>query len=421
MNIKNENEYISQLNRIWHKNRGLSRFEYFTDIMFEWYMDFYKRIKDFPVVVLGTGIPLELVLSLGAHPLYLPGGSHETCAFSEHLVPRDTDPVSRSILGYLNSPDAPDLSESLFLVPLTSDSMRKAAYLLKEDGKKVLPVDIPPVRGDSNSLVKWERQMELLTTELEDHLGHGLRERELRRNTLLVSKARGFLYEFLKAASENEDLIPGSARMLVQNSFYCARDLTEWTASVKQLTMEILSHSAKRPSGHDARPRVLLMGSPVFFPGYKIPFLLEETGLCIFRNLEQRIRSGAFSSSILARSLPSRASAWDPPFFAGPSWTRHPFPRAGGPCPSPPISSWSEWGFSSRSGGFWKKRAHAPAGPIAAAAPTAVPPKAVSAITASLKRSEARQVFQRRITDPASAASPSLAPEPATASPPAPL
>lgn len=117
MNIKNENEYISQLNRIWHKNRGLSRFEYFTDIMFEWYMDFYKRIKDFPVVVLGTGIPLELVLSLGAHPLYLPGGSHETCAFSEHLVPRDTDPVSRSILGYLNSPDAPDLSESLFLVP----------------------------------------------------------------------------------------------------------------------------------------------------------------------------------------------------------------------------------------------------------------------------------------------------------------
>lgn len=286
MNIKNENEYISQLNRIWHKNRGLSRFEYFTDIMFEWYMDFYKRIKDFPVVVLGTGIPLELVLSLGAHPLYLPGGSHETCAFSEHLVPRDTDPVSRSILGYLNSPDAPDLSESLFLVPLTSDSMRKAAYLLKEDGKKVLPVDIPPVRGDSTSLVKWERQMELLTTELEDHLGHGLRERELRRNTLLVSKARGFLYEFLKAASENEDLIPGSARMLVQNSFYCARDLTEWTASVKQLTMEILSRSAKRPSGHDARPRVLLMGSPVFFPGYKIPFLLEETGLCIFRNMD---------------------------------------------------------------------------------------------------------------------------------------
>lgn len=287
MKNKNENnEYISQLNRIWHENRGLSSFQYFTDIMFEWYMDFYKRVTYFPVVVLGTGIPLELILSLGAHPLYLTGGSHDTCAFSDHLVPRDTDPVSRSILGYLNSPDAPDLSESLFLVPLTGDSMRKTAYLLKEDGKKVLPVDIPPVRGDSCSLVKWERQMELLTTELEDHLGQGLGERELRRSTLLVSKARGFLYEFLKAASENEDLIPGSARILVQNSFYCAKDLTEWTSSVKQLTMEILSRSAKRPSSHGSRPRVLLMGSPVFFPGYKIPFLLEEAGLCVFRNLD---------------------------------------------------------------------------------------------------------------------------------------
>ncbi|MDO5132147.1 MAG: 2-hydroxyacyl-CoA dehydratase family protein [Eubacteriales bacterium] len=348
--MKKEDEYISQLNRIWSENRKHPGFQYFTDVMFDWYLDFFEHRRTYPVVVLGSGIPLEPVMSLGVRPLFLLGGSHETCRWSEELVPRDTDPVSRSILGYLHNPGSPDFTDTLFIVPLVCDSMRKIAYLLKEEGRKVFPLDIPPVHSNDFSIQKWHRQADLLAEALEDHLCRGIKEKELRRNVRLITRARGCLYEFLKMASEHEDCISGSARMLVQNSFYCAKDLESWTQSLKQLTKEILGFPGKRtagfgssgfnqssfgtsgfspaafsqsafstsgfsPAASDMRPRILLMGSPVFFPGYKIPFLLEETGLCIWRNLDAstvpfQMPPGISGARGLRKLLRSGAASW---------------------------------------------------------------------------------------------------------------
>ena len=100
------------------------------------------------VVILGTGIPEELVMAAGAEPYWLIGGSLGSVAWSDDIVPRDTDPVSRSILGYIHQPKGADFSGSLFVIPLTSDSMRKIAYQLKSEGRKICIVDIPPSRDD---------------------------------------------------------------------------------------------------------------------------------------------------------------------------------------------------------------------------------------------------------------------------------
>ena len=53
------------------------------------------------VVVAGAGIPDELLRTAGGVPFYILGGSREACMYSDDRVPRDADPVSRSILGYL--------------------------------------------------------------------------------------------------------------------------------------------------------------------------------------------------------------------------------------------------------------------------------------------------------------------------------
>lgn len=71
------------------------------------------------IIVLGSNIPEELVLAAGKKHYWVSGGSRISSIWADDMVPRDTDPVSRSSLGYLKSGFA---EKSLVLVPLVNDS-----------------------------------------------------------------------------------------------------------------------------------------------------------------------------------------------------------------------------------------------------------------------------------------------------------
>lgn len=94
-------------------------------------------------------------MAAGSWPYWLTGGILGSVAWSDDIVPRDTDPVSRSVLGYIHQPDGADFSDSIFIVPITSDSMRKIAYQLKDEGRKLCLVDVPPDRSDGMAEEKW--------------------------------------------------------------------------------------------------------------------------------------------------------------------------------------------------------------------------------------------------------------------------
>ena len=76
------------------------------------------------IVVIGSNIPEELVLVSGKMPYWILGGSRVSSMWADDMVPRDTDSVSRSGLGYVLSGFA---EQSLILIPLVSDSTRKLA------------------------------------------------------------------------------------------------------------------------------------------------------------------------------------------------------------------------------------------------------------------------------------------------------
>jgi benzoyl-CoA reductase/2-hydroxyglutaryl-CoA dehydratase subunit BcrC/BadD/HgdB len=67
--------------------------------------------------------------------------------------------------------------------------------------------------------------------------------------------------------------------MLVRNSYYFAGDLDIWSRQLAALQQETAKRAALCQPG--TRPRILLAGSPVFFPNYKVPFLIEDAGLSI--------------------------------------------------------------------------------------------------------------------------------------------
>ena len=100
------------------------------------------------VMILGSAFPEELVYAFGITPYWVLGGSLQTGAWAGELAPRDADPVSRSILGFLLGMGEMT-RDALTLLPIVSDSTRKLTYLLRREGLKVHTLDISPVKDES--------------------------------------------------------------------------------------------------------------------------------------------------------------------------------------------------------------------------------------------------------------------------------
>ncbi|MBR0411187.1 MAG: 2-hydroxyacyl-CoA dehydratase [Eubacterium sp.] len=281
MNDKQERyrkEILSGLDRLWKDNGRIKAFKYFEDLAYRSLVSEIFGEPEPDVVLLGTGIPEVLLRAFPINYRYITGGSHAMTAWSDDLVPRDTDPVSRSILGQIHAPGIMDLSRSLFLIPIQSDSMRKIAFLLKEEGYHTFTLDIPPAR-DERSVGEWERQLVLMVEAIAGHAHKRISLARIKKAAKTVTGARYHLNRFISDTEDRGQGISGAGKMLIRNSFYYADDLEEWTYHLKVLGWEI-EHSASRYR-QDVRPGILLTGSPILFPNYKIPFLIEDVGMRI--------------------------------------------------------------------------------------------------------------------------------------------
>lgn len=306
-------EYTDSFERISSQRRHLPELRYFIDTHSYWAGG--KARHKPQAVILGTGIPEELVIAAGAVPYWLTGGSLASTAWSDELVPRDTDPVSRSILGYIQQPGGADFSGSLFIIPLVSDSMRKIAYLLKEQGRKLCLVDIPPQRQGESSEQFFQKQVLEMSATVSAHTGARITKQSVVSAAMLVSKARNALKVFLDISRDRTDIISPAARLMVQDSYYRTFDLNGWTYHVQALTARVCALSRQYARVRSC-PSVLLMGSPIVFPNYKIPFLIGDVGLdltdCVDSTALKRYlcHSGKTLRGSRDRIIRNIASAW---------------------------------------------------------------------------------------------------------------
>ncbi len=244
--------------------------QYFKNCVSSHYLADPER-KRSDLVVIGSSIPEELVLVAGRMPYWILGGSRASSMWADDMVPRDTDPVSRSGLGYILSGFAGD---ALILIPLVSDSTRKLAYILKSRGYRVQTCHFPPVK-DAQSYLEWRRQYEACRDAISLHLKRPMTNRTLRKSQAQILTSKKQIQAFQNAS---QDKLSGVVRMFVMGSYYCAEDLSEWCSRLRSLT-ERLHREARIQK--DGKGSVLLLGSPIYFPNYKVPFLLEDAGLTL--------------------------------------------------------------------------------------------------------------------------------------------
>ena len=209
-------------------------------------------------------IPEELILALNAVPVRLCAGTATTATGD---LPRDTCPVVRAALERLQGGTLAGLIDGL-VVPTTCDW--KVQTVQRLAGRFPLWLVEAPRSPEPEALVAEFRR---LAGELAKLTDFSLTARYLAAAIADVNRARAAHRRLEALRRRALPPISGCEAMLVADT-YTYGDQEGWTEACETLVDELDDPEHRGPP----RARVLLAGSPMIWPNFKVPRLVENTG-----------------------------------------------------------------------------------------------------------------------------------------------
>ena len=274
------NEALETLNRIYNENKHLTQLRWFWETALQRFNKDYLNSRKPQVIVLGGDIPTEVLYAVCDDPFYVIGGSLGTAHWADELTPRDTDPFSRSSLGWLINP-AFDLTENALIVTaVSSDSRRKMISVLQNNGRKVAALDIPPTRS-ANAAYYYTEQLTELAEKIGMHTGKRFTGGNLKHAVKRIANMRYQRQRFLTTALSSGSVISDEALLLANQCMYFTDDIDDWAFHINALVNELEQLSRRYAFPTNDKPNVMILGSPVVFPNFKVPQLIASAGMGI--------------------------------------------------------------------------------------------------------------------------------------------
>lgn len=228
-------------------------------------------------------VPEELVYAAGATPMRLCGGCFESAQLGEDLAPRDGCPVVKSSLGFALQGEFAAFNRCEALVmPTTCDGKRKLGEELSRL-KQVWMLEVPHIKDAEYGRRLWEEQVYALKRNLERLVagrggGGKINAAGLANAMNAVAGAQFQARRLLALRRRPTPAIGGLSAMLVMNA-YAYDHAASWARALAELNDELEKGSADQAFARPGNaPRLMLAGSPVVFPSFKIPALIEQMG-----------------------------------------------------------------------------------------------------------------------------------------------
>ncbi|MBN1539598.1 MAG: 2-hydroxyacyl-CoA dehydratase [Candidatus Thermoplasmatota archaeon] len=245
----------------------------------------YHELKEFHdkggkiVGTLCMMVPQELIFAAGAEAVRLCSGYYEPVhPANELLGDAGLCPMVRSTLGtkMVSSNPLVDLID-LVVGPATCDGKMKLAEIL-QDWVPVVMMNIPRVKvGDSSSDL-WVKEVSYLKNRLEELTGRSVRKSMLRSEIAKWNEANQHWSELLELRRSERPPISGRDAMLVVQASQFDR-IERWNRKVGDLILELRKMRKKGVhAGEEGAARILLAGSPMMYPNFKIPSIIEGSG-----------------------------------------------------------------------------------------------------------------------------------------------
>ena len=222
-------------------------------------------------------VPEEIIRALGGVSVGLCAGAEWAYDEVERILPRNTCALIKSFMGFKLGKVCPYVESCDLVIGETTCDGKKKAYELFGDLAPVYVMELPQMKRPADKEL-WRGEIDKLVSKLEEVTGRTLTAEALSHAIKEVNDKRRALQRLNAARKASPVPISGKDALLaVQVAFY--DDVPRFTQMVNKIADElearIAAHTGAIPA--DA-PRVLVTGSPMSIPNWKLHDVIEKAG-----------------------------------------------------------------------------------------------------------------------------------------------
>jgi benzoyl-CoA reductase/2-hydroxyglutaryl-CoA dehydratase subunit BcrC/BadD/HgdB len=271
--------YLSQENR----PEGMS---YFDFVISEIHGLRIKEIMDHKEAggkVVGTFclyVPEEIIRALGAIDVGLCAGAEWGYNEVEKILPRNTCALIKSFVGFKLDRVCPYVESADLVIGETTCDGKKKAYEIFGEMAPVYIMELPQMKRPEDFTL-WRSEIDRLVVRLEELTGRKLTLENLKAATREVNAKREALQRLNNARKAAVVPISGKDALLAsQVAFY--DDVPRFTQMVNTIADELEARIAAGAGVASAdAPRVLVTGSPMAIPNWKLHDIIEKSGAVV--------------------------------------------------------------------------------------------------------------------------------------------
>lgn len=274
-----QDTYLSQENR----PEGMA---YFDFVMTEIHGLRIKELVDHKAsggTIIGTFclyVPEEIIRALGGQAVGLCAGAEWAYDQVERLLPTNTCALIKSFMGFKLGKVCPYVESADLVVGETTCDGKKKAYELLGELVPLHVMELPQMRRRAD-LNLWRGEIDRLVEKLQEVTGRRLEVENLRRAIGEVNAKRSALKRLNATRRASPAPISGrDALLAVQIAFY--DDVPRFTQMVEKIADELDARVAAGQGVADKdAPRVLVTGTPMSIPNWKLYDIIEKAGAVV--------------------------------------------------------------------------------------------------------------------------------------------
>ena len=292
-------KYLRKIDELPHKPQTLDPF---LDVLRHIFVDMNDAVKPENTPTVDTYcvmVPPELIYAAGAMPVKLCGGSYTAFNVGDDIAPRDVCPLVKAIMGFESIGAMPVYQKcSLMAVPITCDCKKKLAGYLGER-RPTVTLHVPTGRDRDEDMEHYVRELYQFSDELTKVTGNQLSYERLSWACGLTAAAQYELSRFIKLRRKAPLVIKGTHYLAALNALSYTH-ISIWTQYMHALCNELESKIRRgEMASKENRPRILITGSPLVFPNFKLPLLIEEMGGALVADETCMGERGAYDPPLL--------------------------------------------------------------------------------------------------------------------------
>jgi benzoyl-CoA reductase/2-hydroxyglutaryl-CoA dehydratase subunit BcrC/BadD/HgdB len=287
--------FLSQANR----PHGMAYFDNMIAEIFSGRIKELLNAKEAGRPVVGTFcvyIPEEIVVAADGICVGLCGGSPSSIPDAEKILPRNICPMVKSAYGFKAGRICPYFQVVDFVYGETTCDAKKKTWEILDRLVPTHVMEIPQMkRGRDQRL--WLSEVKDFKKKVEEITSHVISESDLAHATVVINNKRRALQRLTRLRANTPAPISGKDALLIEQiAFY--DEPSRFADKVNILCDELEERvQAGQGVGSMASPRIMVSGTPMALPNWKIHNLIESAGAVVV-NEESCIGSRYFKDLI---------------------------------------------------------------------------------------------------------------------------